>query len=335
MYKIKQPFWAPTDGAGAGAGAGGDGGGGGDAAAAAAAAGAGAGAGAGSGAPAAKWWEASDFTDEERQWLTARGLTEDDPTKAIPKMVKGHRAAEQRIGRGIDSIIDKPAQGQSFAEWAAANRAALGLPDKEEAFAATPPESWPKDAKWDDAFEAKARKIAFEAGVSPEAHKAYVGLYAEKVLELERASSEGMTQAKEGMMADLRRDFGEQTPAVITRAKQGLQFLAEKAGMSTDQVTAAAQSMIDGLKGPDGKPGVGDANVIRLFAALSDALGEDSAVALGKGGALTTTPVEARAELATLRAPGGEYYEAVNKNDRVAIERLRPKIEHLSKLAAQ
>lgn len=285
-------------------------------------------------APTAKWWDASDYSDEERQWLAARGLTEDDPVKAIPKMVKGHRAAEQRIGKGLDSIIDKPAQGQSYAEWAAANRAALGLPEKEDAYTAAPPEGWPKDAAWDAAFEAEARKVAFAQGVPPEAYKAFVGLYAQKVLALEQASVQGMAQAREGMMAELKRDFGEQTPAVITRAKQGLQFLAEKAGMSADQVTAAAQTMIDGVKGPDGKPGVGDANVIRLFAALHDALGEDSAVALGKGGPLTTTPVEARQRLAQMRSPEGEYSRAVKEGNRAEIARLQPEIDRLTKLAA-
>lgn len=284
---------------------------------------------------AAKWWDASDYSDEERQWLAARGLTEDDPVKAIPKMVKGHRAAEQRIGKGLDSIIDKPAQGQSHAEWAAANRAALGLPDKEDAYAAAPPESWPKDMEWDAAFETEARKIAFAQGMSPDAYKAFVGLYAQKVLTLEQASVQGMAQARDGMMAALQKDFGEQTPAVITRAKQGLQFLAEKAGMTTDQITAANQTMIDGMKGADGKPGVGDANVIRLFAALSDALGEDQAVALGRGGPLTTTPVEARAQMQEFIKPGGDWDRASREGDQAALARLKPRFEQLAKLASQ
>ena len=135
-------------------------------------------------APTAKWFEDAAYTPEERAWLAAKGLAEDDPLKAVPKLIKGHRAAEQRIGKGLDSIIDKPAKDQTFAQWSAANRAALGLPDKEDGYAVPPPEFWPKDAQWDTTLEANARKMAFENGVSPEVHQAYVSLFAQKMKDL-------------------------------------------------------------------------------------------------------------------------------------------------------
>lgn len=314
-------FAAMGDGAGAAGADGGD-----QAAAAAAAAAADTAAAAASTAAQAKWFEDAAYTPEEKAWLAAKGLAEDDPLKAMPKLIKGHRSAEQRIGKGLDSIMDKPAKDQSFAEWSAANRAALGLPDKEDGYTAQPPEFWPKEAKWDATLEANARKLAFENGVSPDAHKAYVNLFAQKMKDMNDAAEGGIVAARETMMADLRRDFGDKTDATITGAKQAAQFFAEKAGLDTAAIESIGMVLSEKI---------GDASTIRFMAAIRAAMGEDSAVALGHGSQqLTATPADARAELQKLQAPGGEYYEATKTRNLPEIERLKPKIAQLTKIAA-
>lgn len=313
-------FAAMGDGAGAAAA-----GGGGDAAAVAAAAAAEQGAGASS-AAVAKWFEDAAYAPEEKAWLTAKGMADDDPLKVLPKLIKGHRAAEQRIGKGLDSIMDRPAKDQSFAEWSAANRTALGLPDKEDGYTATAPDFWPKEAKWDATLEASARKVAFENGVSPDAHKAYVNLFAQKMKDMNDAAEGGIAQARETMMTDLRRDLGDKTDATITGAKQAAQFFAEKAGLDTAAIESIGMLLSEKT---------GDAATIRFMAAIREAMGEDSAVALGHGSQqLTATPADARAELQKLQSPGGEYYEATKSRNLPEIERLKPKIAHLTKIAA-
>lgn len=274
---------------------------------------------------AAKWFEGADFNDDERQWISARGLAEDDPLKAIPKLVKGHRHAEQRLGRGIDSIMDKPGKDQKLADYLRANAATFGLPDKEDAYAAEPPDFWPKDAKWDADLEAQARKIAFENGIPPEAHKAYVNLFANKMKGYHDEAAGTLDAARAQMMQTLQRDFGDQTQAKITLAKQAAQAMAEKAGIGADELGRISGVLAEGT---------GDAGVIRLFAAIGEAMGEDKAVALGKGGTLTMTPADARGELARLRAPEGDYYKAVQSNNRAELARLEPRINQLSKIAA-
>ena len=64
-------------------------------------------------------------------------------------------------------------------------------------------------------------------------------------------------------------------------------------------------------------------------------MGEDSAVHIGKGGQLTMTPAEARAELAQMNSADGPYGKAFATNDRAALEALRPRREQLAKLASQ
>lgn len=295
---------------------------GGDAAAAAAAAAAAQQDPAGGGA---KWWEGDSYTPEEKQWLTARGLTDDDPLQAIPKMVKGHRAAELRIGKGLDTIIDRPAKGEAYADWVAKNREALGLPADEKGYEVARPENWPKDAPWDDKTETAAKAIAVKYGIPKEALQELVNLQAATQMDAYTSAAALGDQAKRQLMTELERDFGAQVPAVMQKARQGAQAVAEKAGIDM----AALANLSDVLTDK-----IGDANTIRFMAAIGDMLGDDVALGLGKGGALTTTPADARAELARLRSPEGEYYKATATGNRAEIERLRPRMDQLTRIAS-
>ena len=277
-------------------------------------------------APAAPWWQAADFGTEEQDWLKARGLTEDDATKVLPKLVKGHRLAEQRLGRGVDRILDKPAEGQALPEWMRANAAALGLPDKEEGYAVKRPEGWPKDAAWDGEFEAQARKLAFEAGVPPAAFQGFVELYATKVAGLEQAAAEGLARDNAAMMAELQRDHGDQTEAVITRARQGAEVVASRAGMTPDQIGELSQLL---------SAKTGNATAIRFMAAIGEMLGEDTGIGMGRGGALTMTPAEARSQLAAFTAEGSDWAKAAAAGNASKIAELKPRFEQLAKLAAR
>lgn len=321
LTRPRLPLFAPADGAGDPAPAG-------DPPAPAAGAGAGAGDPPPAGdppAPAAKWWDAKDYSDEERAWIAARGLAEDDPTKIIPKLVKGHRSAEQRIGKGLDQIMEKPGKDTPLPKWLADNRAALGLPDKEDAYAAAQPKDWPKDMAWDADLEATARKIAFDNAIPPEVHQAYVAAFAEKMRAIDQTSAEGLAQAKAAMMTDLQKDFGPQTPAVIANARRAAEWAAGQAGIGTEELERVSAVLAKDT---------GDAGVIRLFAAIGKAMGEDAAVGMGQGGGLTMTPAEARAELARFESPEGDYGKAYASGDATKLAELRARRNQLSKIAA-
>lgn len=276
-------------------------------------------------APVAPWHKSADYTPDEQQWLAAKGLAVDDSKDILAKLVRGHRSAEQRIGKGLDNILDKPAKGQPHAEWARANAAALGLPDKEDGYAVEPPDFWPKDAPWDSELEGKARKLAFDMGVSPETHKAYVGLFAEKMKALDEGSALELEGAKGKMMADLQKDFGAQTDAKITQARQAAQMVAEKAGIDADGI-----ERIGKLLAKD----TGDAQVIRFMAAIGEMAGEDSMVQPHGGGSLTMTPVDARAAYEKFIGPEGDYGKAFAAGDTMAMQKLNARRTELAKLAS-
>lgn len=273
---------------------------------------------------AGKWWEGDRFADPARQFLTAKGLTVDDPLEAMPKLVDMASNFEKRIGKGLDQILDRPGKDEPYPDWVAKNREALGLPKDEAGYSVARPEAWPKDAPWDDKSEAAAKAIAVKYGVPKEALQELVNLQAQNAMDTYSQAAALGDEAKRTLMADLERDFGDKTPAVIQRARLGAEAVAQKAGLQMDAVA----NLSDVLTAK-----IGDANTIRFMAAIGDMLGDDAALGLGKGGGLTTTPAEARAELARLRADGGEYAEAFRKGDRAGMERLRPKLDSLTRIA--
>lgn len=276
-------------------------------------------------ATGAKWWE--KLTDTQKGYLVPKGLTIDDPMQALPKILDIAANAEKRIGKGLDSIIDKPAPGQPYADWARANAEALGLPKDAAAYEVKPPADWPKHLPWDSAAEAAAREIAYQHGVPKAAHEAYVQFQANAILKLEQDAIKGIETARNEMRAELQRDFGQQTQARIIGAQQAMQYLAEKAGVSAAGIEALAQTMSEKT---------GDAGVIRIFDAVAQMMADDTGFAVGRGQqTLGMTPAEARAEFNRFTGPDGEYGKASAARDTTKMRELEPRRMQLAKLAAQ
>ena len=153
----------------------------------------------------------------------------------------------------------------------------------------------------------------------------FTALFAEKVGRLNADAEDALANSKTKMMEELQAEWGDKTTANLMRAKQAADLIAERAGF--DQ--AAVQTLVGQLAKSSG-----DAMVMRLFATVGDMMSEDS-LTRGDGGGLglSTTPAEARAELAKMEAPGGEFFEAVQAKDQDTIQRLREKIDRLTKIA--
>lgn len=254
-------------------------------------------------AAAAKWFEGDRFTAEEKTWLAARGMTGiEDPVEAATKLAKGHRMAEQRLGKGIDSIMDRPAKDQPLSDYMKANRDVFGLPETADGYKTEKPADWPKELPWNDDLDARAQALAFERGVPPELHKAYIGLVAD-YMKTTAADIDTQTQkAQSDMMVELTKDWGAQTQAKLTQARQAMNFAATEAGLSPEGVSAAMAALNEKT---------GDPAVMKMFAAIGAAMSEDSGIGLNKGGGLGITPVDARAQIQKMSNPGGEYYEAM------------------------
>lgn len=313
-------FQGAGEGGGGGAGDGGDEG---AAAAAAEAAAAEAAAAEAAKGGEAKWWE-NETLAAHKEMLTAKGLTVDDPMEAMPKILDFYTNAEKKLGKSADLLMDRPTEGQDVGEWLRENGETFGIPEAPDKYDVAKPESWPKDAPWDDALEGEARKIAHEEGITGKGLNRMVELFAGKVKSLDGDSASELATAKTEMQTALQADWGDQYAAKVTLAKQAASVLAQHAELPPEAMVEIGNVL---------KPKVGDAGTIKLFAAVGEMLGEDMGVALVQGGGLGSTPAEARQKLQELRAPGGDYYEATAKGDTATVKRLQPEIDRLTKLA--
>jgi hypothetical protein len=324
-------FWsraarAPEDGAGAGsAGAAGAGGAADGGAGAGAGAGGDGGAGAGTGG-GAKWWETDAFADT-RDMLVAKGLTVDDPAVALARTAKLYHQAESRLGKPADSLIERPKKDQPLTEWMRQQRDVFGIPEKPEDYQLEAPKDLPKGVQWDGKLEARARAKAHELGMNGEQLKGMAGEFFAHMGEIAQGIETELQASTEKMMAELVRDWGDQLGARIERSKLAAQAIAAKAGLSPDAVQAMSMSL---------SAKIGDANTMKFIDAIADMMGDDVLKGAGAAGGATfgTTPAEARAQLAALRAPGGAYFEATAANDTTRMKELQPQIERLTRLAA-
>jgi len=223
-------------------------------------------------------------------------------------------------------LLTRSKKGEDVTAWMKTHSEMFGIPEAPDKYTIKRPEAWPKDAQWDEGFEAEARKIAHEEGLGGKALQRMTDLYAGTVAKLQGEAATGLQAAQAAMLTDLEKDWGGQTQARIGLAQQAASVMAEKMGMDQEGMLSLMQSL---------KPKTGDAGIMRLFATIGEMMADDSAVGIGKGaGGLGLSPAEARAELAALRAPGGAYYDATMKQDRRALEGLGAKITNLSRIAA-
>lgn len=328
-WKTLGPVFAPADDPAAAAAAADPAGG---AAAAALAAGAAADPAAAPAAEAAKagedpWWKGNAFSDDQRNFLLAKGLTVDDPVEALKRQTDMYRHAETRLGRPADTLLEAPKKDQPLSDWMRENAKRLGLPEKPEDIKIARPEDWPKDAAWNDKLETGVREVAVRHGIAPAAVQDLVNLYAGEIRGLDEGARVELETATAAMLGDLRKEWGDQTDARVDRARLAANALAEQAGMGQDQLLAVTRRLaLDS----------GDANVLRLFDAVGELMGEDRMVAPTGGiRAMGATPAEARAELARQNAPGGDWYEASKARNLARMKDLQPRITQLEKLAAQ
>lgn len=275
-------------------------------------------------ATAGAWWEKEGIAAETRQFLTQNGLTVDDPIQAATKAADMARHAQSRLGHKPETLMTKPKEGQALSDWMRDNRELFGLPEAAEDYSIAKPEGF--KGEWDADLAGKMQAAGFDAGIPPEAMGKLTEVFAGHVSGLLDQAQDSLAEGIAAMRAELASDWGGEYQANVSRAQHALQVVGEQAGLDADALQNVAATL---------SAKAGDANVLRLFHAIGEAMGDDTALGLGRGaGGFATTPAEARAEAAKLRAPGGEYFEATKSNDRAAIARVLPRLQQLDKLAS-
>ncbi len=269
------------------------------------------------------WWEADAYKPAS-EWLGKKGLLVEDQGEVLGKAIEGWRNAEKRLGQPAESLIAKPEEGQSVSEWMRANAEVFALPDKPDGYELPDPEL-PEGMAVDPDLIEGARQIAFEEAIPPAALERFQSLYAERMSNLVSNSQEQYKRANDEMMAELSNDWGDSTAGKISQAQQAAKMVAEKAGIDDDTFLGVAQTLTEK---------VGDAGVIRMFAAIADMSGEDVLAGAGAGGPLTTTPVEAKARKVQIMAPDGEYAAARKAGNKEKMADIEKELARLNKIIA-
>jgi hypothetical protein len=195
----------------------------------------------------------------------------------VPALAKAYVDAEALIGRK-GAIIPKEGDAP---EVTAAWRKALGVPEKADGYTIARPEDVP-EALWSDGTAAKYREIAHKHGLTPAQAQAVAGEF----LQHQAGEVAALAQAGQEAVATLRKEWGakfEQNVTLATRAAAA--FLP---GDLLDMVLPTGQRLGDH---PD---------MVKAFAKIGAAQGEDAAPGLGTGRTGLMTPSEAKTEAAKL-----------------------------------
>ncbi len=306
---MKIDFWPIWYFAPEGAGGGGEGAGGGDE-------------GAG-GEGAAKWYEGETFTDDDRTFLTKKGLATDDPNAPLATILKGWRSAEQKLGKPPETMMDRPAEGQSVAEFLKQNGDVFQIPDAPDGYEIDKGEL-PKGVQWDEGLEAKARAVAHENGIGQAGLQSMVALFTEHQVAEAAKYADDAASAEQSMRAELVKDWGAEYGPKVELARRALAHFGEVASLPPEVLMDASAALEEKAGSP---------SVMKLFAAIGEMVGEDSLITAGAGGAFASTPAAARQELAEMQEPGSDYQKALSSGNRQAIDRFTERRKQLTKIA--
>lgn len=275
------------------------------------------------------WWEVEALSDPQRELLTTKGLTTvSDPVEAIARLADMQANAERHMGTPADQLLRKPKADQTLTDWMKGNPDLFGLPDAPDKYDTTAAvKDLPDGVTVDKDLETKVRQVAFDHGVTPDALNALIGAYAGHLGELSKGAETGLSATTEQMMQALETDWGDATKANVAMAQQAAKVVAEAAELDASAMEAMTAVLAEKT---------GDANVLKLFAQIGKMMGDDVMVSGDKGDGVgfSTSPQEARAQLAELYAPDSPYFKAVAEGNSAVMTEYQAKIDRLTKIAA-
>lgn len=195
----------------------------------------------------------------------------------VPALAKAYVDAEALIGR---KGAIPPKEGDA-PEVTAAWRKALGVPDTAEGYTIARPDDVP-EALWSDSTAAKYREIAHRHGLTP----AQAQAVAAEFLQHQAAEVAALGQANQEAAAALKKEWGQSFDQKITLAAR-----AAKAFLPAELLDLVLPTGMRLGDHPD---------MVKAFARIGAAQGEDVAPGLGTGRTALMTPDEAKVEAGKL-----------------------------------
>jgi hypothetical protein len=214
-------------------------------------------------------------------------------------LAKSYSELETLIGRkGVVVPGDKDGP-----EAHARFRQALGVPDKPEGYQFQRPEGVP-EAAWNAEGAKQFATWAHELGLTPQQAQGLAERFGRMQGEAAQRAAEGIEPDGRKMEDVLRSEWGAKYDAQVEVAKRAAKQFGDAAAL-------------DALEAK-----VGGAAMVRMFARIGEALGEDTPAGMGTGRGGVMTPGEAKAELQRLRGDmKGPYWDRFNPEHKATVER--------------
>lgn len=284
--------------------------------------------GSGAGGGDKPWYETRAWSDPALQeHLIKSGYHKGTAEEALEKALKGEVAAVTRLGKNPGTLLDAPAEGQSFGDWLKANRERFGVPGAAEKYEVKLPDGLPKDMPIDDALLNDYRAFALESGLPPALVQANVDFWAKAMGGKFTQLAAGAATAEENLTKDLQNAWGGNWKQNQQLAVRTFQALAADMKLAPEQANLVAEKLNTGL---------GDATLLKFFHALGEKLGEDT-LAIPRGGSAPQLALaEAQQRKATIMARHtGEMALAIQKGDQRRIKSLQEELSGLNAVIGQ
>ena len=243
-----------------------------------------------SAAPEAKWFDS--FGDEDKNYITTRGLADKDPSAAFLEAAKAHREAQAYIGVPKEQLLKLPKADAPPDEWDSVYEK-LGYSKNADDYKL-------EGLKFEDGTEAEdgfkdfVREQAKLLKLSPDA-TAKLAENTMKFLEgAEKATTAETTAEATKALEQLRQSWGPNYEANKVIADNAYTAMMKAAGFSQEQMTAAIQKLGETT---------GRAEAMQMLLAVGQQLGEDKFInGGGPGGNLGPRTAEgAKARLEELK----------------------------------
>jgi hypothetical protein len=259
--------------------------------------------------------------------------------EAAANVLKGLAGAETLLReRGIQDAVRPPKKGETHGDWARATGLAerLGIPDAPEAYKIEPPKFLEAvGLGWDAEWEGRFRVMAHKHGMSQDMAQLAAITAAEGVARMVQNAQQQAEQAHGAMLDELTQTWkagGREVHARLNQASRAFQEFADRAGIEPE----LRAGMVGEMAKAFGGGAKGDAAVIRLFAALAQSMAEDRIVTSDgpAPGFDAANPTDARARLAAIKAPGGDWEKARIAGNESRMKALRAEMSELAKTIA-
>ena len=247
--------------------------------------------GGGDGSGDKPWYETMEMDADLKTYLIKNGYNSGTQEEALAKALKGEQTATAKLGKGADTLMDKPGKDAPLAEFFKANAEVFGVPDSVDEYDLKIPDDLPDGMPIDEALLTSFKETALAQGLPPALAQTVVDFHVETVkaemLNLETQAAEAETALNTALKEEWGADYKEKQEG----AKRAFQAIAASAGLD-----AKAQANLAAKMNAD----MGDAGLLKFFSAMGGAISEDGLAIPGSAGGTVATVEQAKTRKAQI-----------------------------------